>query len=73
MDLAYYLFLQKGLRQIQRKLEKDFNEPPVGFNQRINQYENKRKGILNKPLWELKMKVAKAQFNGKNQKMNEDT
>ena len=30
-------------------------EPPVGFNQRINQYENKRKGILNEPSCELKM------------------
>ena len=30
-DLAYHLFLKKGLREIWRKLEKVFNEPPVGF------------------------------------------
>ena len=31
------------------KLEKVFNEPPVGLKQRINYYENIGRGILNKP------------------------
>ena len=41
MDLAYYSFSYQGLREIWRKLEKVFNEPPVGLEQQMNWYDKK--------------------------------
>ena len=43
------------------------------WKQRKNWYGNEWSEILNEPPKELKMKVAKAQFTGKNWKTNEDT
>ena len=43
------------------------------MNELINWYDNEESENLNEPSKELKMKVAKAQFTGKNWKMKEDT
>ena len=39
----------------------------------MNWYDNEGREILNEPPYELKNESSKAQFTGKNWKMNEDT